>query len=443
MIGQYFSVKNKYYLNGFDWVMGIIDLIMRNTTCAGNASQIAYLLDAPPDETRVRESLAEFLRLFPIIWGTVSRHYTLTPYWKMPKGNIEHSLPLTVTRLDDASPRRTVMDVLTSCINTPFPDNNTHLAFHLVYGRGEQALALTFDHRLFDARGAESFISLFQQFMAANGDSAVSDKVRVTQDFDLRLWKDKFLAGRTVNRKLIALSKDKVRAVPVDLNHRGGGFRYRVINFDREETKQIIKRAYNEAGYLMIMPYLFAQVAQGMHKLFEQRGVPLVGEYVVPVSTDMRRAKDIRDELFFNHNSMFFFQVKQTVVSDRKQLLASIRTQLYEQFQDHFPEKLEAASSLMRIVPLWMMERLFHLPLGGKIASFCFSHVSKDSFTSPDLLGVKILDMFHMPRTPVPPGIGVFFTTYGERLHATISCLDGLFSNDELDSLERDLRCSL
>ncbi len=443
MIGKYFSVKNKYYLNGFDWVMGIIDLIMRNTTCAGNASQIVFMLDAPPDEALVRESLLEFLLLFPVIWGSVSRHYTLTPYWKMPKGKIEHPLPLTVTRLDDASSRRSIMDVLTACINTPFPDKHTHLAFHLIYGRSEQCLALTFDHRLFDARGAESFVNLFQTYMASNRDPAACGKIRLTQDFDLRLWKDKFLAGRTVNRKLIALSKDKVRAVPVDLDRRGGGFRYRIISFDREETKRIIKSAYNEAGYLLIMPYLFSRVAEGLHRLFEQKGVPPIGEYVVPVSTDMRRAKDIRDELFFNHNSMFFFQLKQADMSDRKQLLSSIRTQLYEAIQNRFPEKLEAAAALMRIMPLAAMERLFHLPLGGKIASFCFSHVSKDSFTSRDLLGVRILDMFHMPRTPVPPGIGVFFTTYGERLHATISCLDGLFSSDELDSLERDLRCSL
>jgi hypothetical protein len=87
--------------------------------------------------------------------------------------------------------------------------------------------------------------------------------------------------------------------------------------------------------------------------------------------------------------------------------------------------------------------RLFRLPIQGKIASFCFSHVSKDSFVSEDLLGARIINMFHMPRTPMPPGIGVFFNTYAGRLNATISCLDGLFSEDDLDGLERDLRGSI
>ena len=86
MISEYLSVRNKYYLNGFDWVMGTIDLIMKNATCAGNASQIVFMLDAPPDEHQAREALGRFLRLFPVIGGKVSRHWTLTPYWKMPKG---------------------------------------------------------------------------------------------------------------------------------------------------------------------------------------------------------------------------------------------------------------------------------------------------------------------------------------------------------------------
>lgn len=443
MISEYLSVKNKYYLNGFDWVMGSIDLIMKNTTCAGNASQIVFMLDAPPDEALVRDSLRRFLRLFPVISGRVSRHWTITPYWKMPGKNEERPVPLTVTRLDAMSAHSDALAVLTDFINTPFKTKNDHLAFHLIYGKNEQCLAMTFDHRLFDARGAESFVGLFQKYLASNYDPAVAGNIELTQGFDLTEWKNKFLAGQAVNRKILALSKYKMRTLPVHLNGGAPGFRYRVIDFDREETKRITNTAFDEAGYLMLMPYLFSRVVEGLHRLFERRGAPS-GSYVVPVSTDMRSStKDIREEFFFNHNSMFFFQIQPEDIGDRKRLIATIRAQLYEQIQSRFPQNLLAASALMRIAPLPFLERFLRLPLGGKIASFCFSHVSKDSFVSADLLGVRIINMFHMPRTPVPPGIGVFFNTYGERLNATISCLDGLFTGDELDALERDLRCSL
>jgi hypothetical protein len=442
MVLDYLSVKNKYYLNGFDWVMGVIDLIMKKTTCAGNASQIVLMLDSPPDEAAYRDSLARFIRLFPVISGRVSRHYTGTPYWKMPKKNAEPNLCLTVTRHDGSGPERGMLEVLTRHVNTPFRNEQEHLAFHLVYGRGEQCLAMTFDHRLFDARGAESFMALFQEFLASDGDAQRVRSVRLTQGFDLTQWKHKFLGGQKVNRRIRAISKDPVRALPVSLNGGLRGFKYRVIAFDREATKRITGTAYDQAGYLMIMPYLFACVAEGLHRVFERRGAPS-GAYVVPVSTDLRRAKDIREELFFNHNSMFFFQVKPEDAVDRKRLVGAVKSQMYEQVQIKFPEGLMAASALTRIAPLPLLRKIFHLPLEGKIASFCFSHVSKDSFASPELLGAKITNLFHMPRTPVPPGMGVFFNSFHGRLNATISWLDGLFTDAEMEALERDLRSSL
>ncbi len=445
MVLEYLSVKNKYYLSGFDWVMGVIDLIMKQTTCAGNASQVVLMLDSPPDEAVVRESLTRFLRLFPVVGGRVSRHWTLTPYWRMPGKDAAPALTLTVTRLDDRASGQGVLGPLTTFINTPFRDKHDHLAFHLVYGKGEQCLALTFDHRLFDARGAESFLGLFQQFLASGGDEkkvVQNVSASLTRNFDLKEWKQKFLAGQTVNRRIVALTKDRVRAVPLAQNGRTAGFRYRIISFDREETSRITARAYAEAGYLMIMPYLFARVAESMHRLFERRGAGS-GAYVVPVSTDLRRAKDIREELFFNRNSMFFFQVKPGDAADLKRLIASLKEQMYQQVRVRFPDKLMEASSLMRIFPLPFMRMAFHLPLQGKIASYCFSHVSKDTFASMDLLGTRIANLFHMPRTPVPPGVGVFFNSFNGRLNTTISCLDGAFTEEEIDAIEKDLRCNL
>ena len=441
MISEYLSVRNKYYLNGFDWAMGTIDQIMKNSTCSGNASQIVFMLDTPPDESKVRDSLGKFLRLFPVIHGRVSRHWTLTPYWKMPDADAGNPLPLTVTRLDAAPEDHGLLSVLTTHVNRPFENEHHHLMFHLVYGPGEQCFALTFDHRLFDARGAESFMNLFQQYLAT-GNESVAENITLTRDYDLKDWKDKFLSGQVVNRKVIALSKEPVRALPVSLNGSARGFRFRIISFDQEETKRITNAAYDEAGYLMVMPYLFSRVIEGLHRLYEKLNAG-PGTYVVPVSTDMRRAKNIKEELFFNHNSMFFFQIRPEDVSDRKQLLGVIKGQVYEQMQNRFPEKLMEAAVLSRIAPLPVLVRLFRLPIQGKIASFCFSHVSKDSFVSEDLLGARIINMFHMPRTPMPPGIGVFFNTYAGRLNATISCLDGLFSEDDLDGLERDLRGSI
>lgn len=439
MLLRYLSCKNKYYLNGFDWVMGVIDRIMRHTTCAGNASQVVFMLDSPPDEEKFRAALQRFLAHFPVISGTISRHYTLTPYWKMPRKALPAPAPLTVTRLE--GDETDLMVPLTRFINTPFRNEREHLAFHLVYGKDAQCLALTFDHRLLDARGAEAFMGLFQEFLTSGEDPAVAARVNLLQGFDLSQWKAKFLAGQAVNRRIIALSQQVMRALPIQVGGRPG-FRYRILSFDAEETARITKTAYSEAGYLMIMPYLFARVFQALHPVFEERRAEGTA-YVVPVSTDVRQAKDIREQLFFNHHSMFFFQVDAEEVADLKRLIARLKAEMYAQVQSRFPQNLMAASALTRIMPLALMRRIFHLPLQGKIASFCFSHVSKCSYASHDLMGTRIINVFHTPRMPVPPGVGIFFNVFGGRLNATISWLDGTLTDEEVEGVAARLRSSL
>jgi hypothetical protein len=79
----------------------------------------------------------------------------------------------------------------------------------------------------------------------------------------------------------------------------------------------------------------------------------------------------------------------------------------------------------------------------GKIASFCFSHVSKCSYSSHNLMDTRIINVFHMPRMPVPPGIGIFFNTFDGRLNASISWLEGTLTAAEVDLVESELRRNL
>ncbi len=431
--------KNRRYLSGFDWIMSVIDYLIKKSTVAGNASQLVFMLDGQVDEARVRSYLSRFLKEFPVVQGQVARDYTLAPYWRIPKKYIENGLNLNIYRLENSAAPKSVLSVMEEGSNRPFKRKNEHLAFHLVYTKDRQScLAMTFDHRLLDARGAEAFLDLFQQYFADGGDPAVTKGVCLTASADLDNWKHKFAAGKTINRRLIALSKTSVRNLPLPHSEVKKGFRFRSICFDREQTEKIYENAYAVAGYLMEMPYLFAAVVQTMHEFFESKGAS--GQsYMVPVSVDMRSAKDIRQELFFNYVSMFFFQINVDTLKSRELLLKEIKAQMYEQVQSQIPANLLAASALLRIAPLPVLNKLFQLPVGGNIASFCFSHVGKSSYRFPDLLGANIKNIFHMPRIPVPPGLGIFFNSSNGQLNAIITWLDGLLADEEVDLLERGL----
>jgi hypothetical protein len=70
----------------------------------------------------------------------------------------------------------------------------------------------------------------------------------------------------------------------------------------------------------------------------------------------------------------------------------------------------------------------FHF--GGQIASCCFSYIGESGYQHPTFLGVPVRNLFHMPRVPVPPGIGLFFTQFRGRLNVVLTYLDGLLDDD-------------
>ncbi len=434
------SSRNKRYLSGFDWVMGVIDCILRNATCAGNSSQIVFILNAGIEEAVFRNHLSQFIKQFPVLQGRIARDYNLAPYWRIPRKRIENCLNLNVYHLEDSSINGDFMALVEKCVNKPFKTKNDHLAFHLIYTKKRKSfLVITFDHLLFDARGAELFVNLFQQYLVGGNGSGIAKDIHFTAPSGLSQWKEKFYAGQRVNRKIIALSQTSMRTLPLPHSDKKKGFKFKLISFNQQETKKIYNRAYDEAGYLMEMPYLLAVATQTMHKLFEKRGVA-ADSYIVPLSVDKRTNKDIKQEIFFNYASMFLFQIGVETLGDKKLLIKSIKEQMYEQVQSRLPENIWKAASLLRIAPFSVLKKVFHIPFNGRLASFWFSHVGRCSYQFPELLDVKIKNAFHMPRVPVPPGLGIFFNSFDGQLNATITWIDGLLSAEEVSLLENGLR---
>ncbi len=110
---------------------------------------------------------------------------------------------------------------------------------------------------------------------------------------------------------------------------------------------------------------------------------------------------------------------------------------MYDQVKSGFPKDLAEASLLTRIAPLPVLGKLLHLPMKGKMATFAFSHLGKSSYQHPLFMGRKVAELFHMPRVPVPPGLGFFSNYYNGRLNLVISYLDGLLRDDEVQMLDQ------
>ncbi len=430
--------KRKRYLSGHDWAINTLDYMMKSLTCSGNMSQIVLMLDGHLDEGELRSRLNRFSERFPVLEGTVARDFKLTPYWKIPS-SARRDVALQVTRIQESFSLDALFARLEDNANSRFSDDKEHVAFHyFTDGASQSTLAMTFDHRLFDARGAESLLDLIQQNTDEQnpvGDVFFNSSMALTQ------WKKKFLAGRNVNRKIIALSKSTPKAFPFPPG-RGRGFKYRLLGFDKQETAEIYDRAYRESGYLMESPFFLAAITRVIHGLLSLKS-DTGTSYVIPVTTDLRPGQEPLQEIFFNHISFLFYQIPLKDADDKNSLITAFKQQMYDQVKSGFPKDLSEASLLTRIAPLPVLAKLLYLPMKGRMATFAFSHLGKSAYQSDEFMGKKINNFFHMPRVPVPPGIGVFSNCHNGRLNLTLSWLDGLLTDNEVCTLAAGIRSEL
>ncbi len=430
-------MKDVYYLNGIDWVMAALDHATQRRTGIGTYSQVVLDLSGTIPVEKLKEAAAQFSRRLPVLHGRISRSGNLAPYWKVPSRipSAEILACINVNSRDKAQA------VLEKAVNTPFARKDQHLCFYALTHPQGSYFSLVFDHLLLDARGAETLLAMFNGFLS----SAETAYTMQTRGPQLSAWKQKFSAGRRVNRFFLDLGRPHSRGRSLQERASGTGeFVFRHHTFDLEQSRRIAERADEKAGYLMFMPYALAAVISAMPAA-TRFGKHSGGgaEYLIPVNLDTRSPDRAGQEVFFNHVSFLFFRIRAEETADMDRVLDALKKQLYEQVKSGFFRDLEEASLLTRIVPARLLRSALGAVMRENDAAFAFSYNASGGFTSGSFMGVPVQSVFHTPRVPVPPGKGVFFTRYGDRLSVVFSYLRGMLEESEADSVMAQIRARL
>lgn len=422
----------KPYLGGMDWILFCLDDMTRRDTAVGMAMQVVLELEGGLDERAVVRGFETLARPYPELWARVRRAWHMAPYWQ-PRHVPGNALTPTVHRAGDDGEVRAILE---RTINAPFPSRDQHIAAHLIHAAGRSTLAIIFDHRLFDARGAESFLRAIEEHCRHRSELPPADRSRPEH---LDRWAEKFDAGRQVNAALFKLFDGLNPRVLPDRRHgRPRRFGFREVCFDERETAELMTRIEDRAGLFMAMPYSLAVVFQVLHAVFESRGV--TGEdYVVPVMTDTRGPRHQGKEMLFNHFSFLLFRESAATVSDLPRLVESLKQQMYEQVKTKLTRNLAEASLLGRILPTPVLSRVARATLRRGLASFCFSFLGETNQVPERFLGVEVKRSYHMPTVPFPPGLGVFFRQARSCLSAQLTYAEGVLTEAEADRVVADI----
>ena len=434
--------KNKRYLTGIDWIINMFDRMLKKSSGAGNAAQVMLELDGALDEAAFRADMTSFTEAFPVLRGSVRRDINLAPYWKIPKKPPPARLLTTLDDFSESVSDAIVLAKLTDHVNDPFPDDTLHMAFHIArHGRARTWLSMVFDHRLFDARGAEGFLALFESWRATRSIEPIKQDIETSEPAHLSNWIRKFKAGQTVNRALrgVAPSSHRLRDFAAVRDRRT---RFRFIRFTEAETRAIETLAHEQAGFLMLSPFLLALCLQTLHATLARKSLDIPA-YVVPVSMDMRRPGAWRAKTFFNHVSFMFLAAQARDMADRPALIQSLIGQIYEQTKARVQECYVEASMLMRILPLGILSRLARQPFKGEFGALSFSHLGETLLSDDTFMDRPLLNVCHAPRVPIPPGLGFFFNIGNGQLNVTLTYLPELLDDSDLDFIEHALRASI
>lgn len=425
--------KSKRYLSGTDWLFHALHESTLQTTGQGNSSMIVLEMEGVFELEDFKKTVRQVTEAIPFFAGSASRDWTLAPLWASGrKKNVNVSVVLET--IEDDVWQEAISVMLEEWANKPFESDRDYLCFRVLQvGLARCYLTMQFDHRLFDAYGAECFLGLLGKvFSGQIKPDQICKEIRLTEPAHLDHWRDNFLSGQAVIR-----SRYKFLEKPILTLKTPDKKQYQdhvSVFLTVEETRQFETQVQTHAGYLMTLPYGLYVAAMVFRHLAQSMNAPKE-DFLASCSVDQRYLSPGQPTIFFNYLSFMFFRISQADLEDRPVLIRSLKQQFYENTKEQFPEKLSRAMLLMRILPKKILSRLLPSWMQVYFGSFNFAFLRQCNIESDLFCGKRLINVFHHPRIPPQSGVGIYFNGFGKRLNMSITLHRGMIDQDQRKAL--------
>lgn len=425
--------KSKRYLRGDDWLVHALHYNTLKATGLGNSSMVVLEMEGVFELEDFKKTIRQVTEVIPFFTGKVRRDWTLAPFWA---SNRKKSVNVSVIlkTIEDDVKQEAVLSILEEWANKPFESDLDYLCFRILQvGLNRCYLAMQFDHRLFDAYGAESFLSLLEKvFSKQIKPDQVCKEIRLTEPAHLDHWRENFLCGKAVIQcRYKLLEKPNLfLTTPFKKQYQD----HISVFLNDEETLQFQNQVQNHAGYLMTLPYglyvaamVFRYLAKSVNASEE--------DFLASCSVDQRYLSPNQPAIFFNYLSFMFFKISQADLDDRSGIINIFKQQFYENTKEKYPEKLSKVMLLMRIMPKKILGNMMSTWMHVFFGSFNFAFLHKCNIKEGFFCGRRLINVFHYPRIPVQTGAGIYFNKFGKRLNMSITLHHGMIDCNQKQEL--------
>ncbi|MGH8093658.1 MAG: phosphopantetheine-binding protein [Chthoniobacterales bacterium] len=426
-------------LRSCDYFVLSFDGLSRRTGQGGHRASSFLILDRVPDVADLRARLELAARRFPMLSARLLRKgFFGSSGWTTARKPV---VPELVLFSEENSPGtllaggaqicRHAHDVMEDAVNTPLPRPQTDFwakaRFTLIEIRsGGAVLIFSWNHLMIDGVGAELFLEELEDI-----GSGSSGRVAVTQfaedaDGPEPGWRERCLASRPIVNRFRELVK-KPFACLGPRRPAAGRTHFAVHTLTVAETDAVHERCAQLCGALVTMPFYLACVMRAHDRIFARRGLT-PESHVCSVPVQVRR-KGSRGPLFQNYLTMFFGALERKDLGTLEAAVASLMDQHARFIRERLGESLNDLMHAMSPIPSWLYMTFISLQMKGPFASFFHSHTGEFAVGLDRFLGAEIVNAFHVPGVPTPPGTGIFCNEKNGKLVLT-TCWHETVLND-------------
>ncbi len=297
-------------------------------------------------------------------------------------------------------------------------------------------IVFSWHHALMDAHGAETFIQhLCSPKPTDNSEWVKNIKPRCEHSIKERL---KMVRGMKVylydacRLPILSLYQPKPAAPTL---------RHRVLKLNEIETQKVVETARQQGAGFLVSAFYLAATARAVAYIQSQRG-PLQGDVLVPVPQD-RRKRGAHESLVGNQVTFIFYRIPQAALNSIKECTTELVQQITKLMRSEAPEGYLAMIGLIQRLPSGFYRWLLKSPTRGLMASFFYSDTGDSLSDFKTFYNRQVVNAIHYPPNAYPPGVTFIFTRVQGALQITVSYMEEVLDNEEIEMLVQHLKSDL
>jgi hypothetical protein len=113
------------------------------------------------------------------------------------------------------------------------------------------------------------------------------------------------------------------------------------------------------------------------------------------------------------------------------------------QIKEQIPSAYSHLMNYLRIIPSVLYARMIKGPSGKSLSTFLFTVAAQHPSDLLEMFNCKVTNALSIPPNTYPPGLTFAFNRFEGKLQIVVLSYAHLFSEQEMNQLENDLRSEL